>query len=66
MRLNDTIQSFDNMNAPGAENLAVIRQKLDKNKRWDLYDEKVLDGSKAISVFQHKKDTAEGDKAEDA
>jgi hypothetical protein len=63
MRLNDTIQSFDNMNAPGSENLAVIRQKLEKNKKFDLYNEKVLDGAAAVSVFKKK---IEDDKAEGA
>lgn len=39
MRMNDLIQSFDLMNSPGSDSLAVIRQKLEDNKNWDFIDE---------------------------
>ena len=36
MRMNDVIQSFDLMNAPGSDSVAVIRQKLKTNENWDF------------------------------
>lgn len=36
MRMNDLVQSFDVMNAPGSENLQIIREKLATDKQWSF------------------------------
>jgi len=42
MRMNDVVQSFDVMNAPGSENLQIIRKKLEDDKDWNLKSNLVL------------------------